>query len=215
MAEAQALEEARRRNPVKLGIWIGGFLVALMGLWIGNVEMKVYFAKNDLAGLNQRWKDAEGKFNSVTTQEALLAAVQGKTNALNYLRTNRFYWGSVLNALQYTVVTNIVVTHVWGVQTFEREPNRVVQGRTYPGTATLEKVKLFIAGKDYTAAEGYKNYEDALNHFDFFAKQMGGREGFTIEGAPGPKVPVALGSHEEYRAFTLTNQFPDLRREDR
>ena len=220
MAEAQALEEARRRNPVKLGIWIAGFCVALVGLWIAKVQLDIYFAKNELGTLNAQWKAQEEKYINVTNEEARIAVTQGKSAALDHLQTNRFLWGPVLNAFQQTVVDPIQVTHIWGLQTFEREASKSYGAgatmKTIPGSANFEKVKLFIAGKDYSpAAEGYKKYEDNLNHNDFFAKRMGGREGFTIEGAPGPKFPDAPGSPREFRVFTLTNQFPDIRHSDK
>ena len=83
------------------------------------------------------------------------------------------------------------------------------------GSANFEKIKLSIMGKDYTpAAQGYKNYEDALNHLEFFSKKTGGKESFSIEGAPGPKLQEAPGSSREFRVFTLTNQFPVIRRDD-
>jgi len=220
MAEAQALEEARRHNPVKLGIWIAGFFVALVVLWIAKVQIDIYFAKNTLATLTATWKADEERYNGVTNQQVRIAAIKAKLAGLDHLQTNRFLWGSVLNALQYTVVDQVQVTHIWGFQTIEREQNKSIGSgaslKTILGSANFEKVKLSIAGRDYSpAAEGYKNYEDALNHFDFFAKRMGGHEGFTIEGAPGPKLPDAPGSPREYRVFTLTNQLPDIRRNDR
>jgi hypothetical protein len=220
MAEAQALEEARRRNPVKLGIWIAGFGVALVGLWIAKVQMDIYFARNELVNLNAQWKAAEEKYNGVTAEKARIGAINGNISALDHLTTNRFLWGPVLNALQQSVVDQIVVTHVWGGQTYEREPNKSIGAgasqKTIPGSANFEKVKMSIAGKDYSpSAEGFKKYEDALNHVDYFAKVLGVREGFTIEGAPGPKFADAPGSQKEYRAFTLTNQFPAIRRSDR
>ena len=46
-------------------------------------------------------------------------------------------------------------------------------------------------------------------------KTFGVRDGFTVEGAPGLKFPDGPGSTREFRAFTLTNQFPDIRRNDR
>jgi hypothetical protein len=219
MAEAQALEEARRRNPVKLGIWIAGFLVALVGLWIMEKQLEIYNAKAELTGLNAQWKADEAKYAGITNEEARIAAIMGKIAALDHLHTNRFLWGSVLNALQQTVVDQVQATHIWGAQTFEREASKSVGSgatmKTIPGSANFEKVKLSIAGKDYSASgDGYKNYEDTLNHLEFFAKKMGGREGFAIEGAPGPKFPEAPGSSREFRAFTLTNQFPDIRRSD-
>jgi len=219
MAEAQALEEARRRNPVKLGIWVAGFVVALVGLWIAKVQMDIFFAKNRLNVLNAQWKADEAKYANITNQEARIIAVNGKIAALDHLHTNRFLWGSVLNALQQTVVDQVQVAHFWGLQTFEREaPKTIGAGatlKTIPGSANFEKIKLSIAGKDYSpSADGYKNYEDALNHQDYLAKKIGGREGFTIEGAPGQKVQESPSSSREYRVFTLTNQLPDIRRTD-
>jgi len=220
MAEAQALEEARLHNPVKLGIWIAGFFVAVMGLWIAEVQLDIHFARNQVALRKATWDFNETNYNKITSEQSLISATKAKIAALDHLQTNRFLWGPVLNALQYPVVTQVTVTHIWGVQTFEREPNKSIgAGATQKvilGSANFEKVKLSISGKDYSpSAEGYKNYEDALNQSDFFAKKMGGREGFTIEGAPGPKVPDAPGSLMESRSFTLTNQFPEIRRNDK
>jgi len=220
MAEAQALEEARRRDPVKMGIWIAGFFVVAVVLWIANLQLNIYFSRNDWLTLNSQWKAEEQKFNNVTNQEARIADVKDKLAALDHLRTNRFLWGPVLNALQQTVVDDVQVTHLWGLQTYEREaPKSYGAGatmKTIPGSANFERLKLSIAGKDYSpATDGYKKYEDTLNHFDFFAKRMGGHDGFTIEGAPGPRIPEAPGSSREFRVFTLTNQFPDIRRNDK
>lgn len=219
MAEAQALEEARRRNPVKLGIWVAGFFVALVALWIAKVQIDILFAKSDFNRLNAQWKADEAKYIGVTNKENEINAINAKIAALDHLRTNRFLWGPVLNALQQTVVDQVQVTHIWGLQAIEREaPKTFGSGastKTIPGSANFERIKLSIAGKDYSpAADGYKNYEDTLNHHSFFAKLMGGREGFTIEGAPSQKFQEAPGSTKEFRTFTLTNQLPDIRRND-
>ena len=131
MAEAQALEEARRRNPVKLGIWIAGFFVALVGLLIMEKQLEIYNAKVVLTGLNEQWKADEAKYAGVTNAEAGIAVLQGKIAALDHLHTNRFLWGPVLNALQYTVVDQVQVTHVWALQTIEREAPRPSAGTNH------------------------------------------------------------------------------------
>jgi len=219
MAEAQALEEARLHNPVKLGIWIAGFLVALVALWIVKVKIDIYFANNTLSTLNATWNAYEKSYKDVTNEQVLITATQEKIAALDHLQTNRFLWGPVLNALQYTVADQVFVTRVCGLQTLEREQNKAIGSgastKVILASANFEKVKLSITGKDYSpSGEGYKNYEDALNRYDFFAKKVGG-PGFTIEGAPGPQFPDAPGSAKMFRVFTLTNQFPDIRRNDR
>ncbi len=220
MAEAQALEEARLHNPVKQGIWIAGFFVAVMVLWIAKVEIDVYFAQNDLSTLNAAWDSNVKNYQAATNAMVLTATANAKIAALDHLQTNRFLWGPVLNALQYTVVDQVFVTRIWGLQTIEREKNTAIGSgstlKTILGSANFEKVRLSIAGKDYSrSGEGYRNYEDALNHYDYFAKMMGGHDGFTIDGAPGPQFPDSPGSSRLFRAFTLTNQFPDIRRNDK
>jgi hypothetical protein len=220
MAEAQALEEARRHNPVKQGIWIAGFFVALTGLWIAKLGLDIYFKDNELSTLNKTWDFNETNYHDATNQLALTAAANTKIAALDHLQTNRFLWGNALDALQRTVVDQVVVTHIAGLQTFEHEKNTSIGSgatlKTILGSANLEKVRLSIVGKDYSpSGEGYRNYEDALNHHEYFAKMMGGREGFTIEGAPGPQFPDTPGSSRASRAFTLTNQLPDMRRTDK
>src|ERR1039458_1742009 len=169
IAEAQALEEARRRNPVKLGIWVAGFFVVLVGLWIIKVQLDIHWAKNDLTNLKLQWKDMEDKYNGITAAEARIAATKGKIAALDHLQTNRFLWGSVLNCLQQSVVEQIQVTHVWGLQYYEREaPKTLGAGatlKTIPGSANFERVRLSIAGRDFSpTGEGYKSYERSEEH---------------------------------------------------
>ena len=41
LAEAQAAEELRRRNPVKRALWIGGFIVALILLWSSTLQVQL------------------------------------------------------------------------------------------------------------------------------------------------------------------------------
>ena len=78
MAEAQALEEARRRDPVKLGIWIAGFFVVLVVLWMEKLQLDIYLARNDWGTLNAQWKAKEEQYN-VTNAKARIAAVKGKS----------------------------------------------------------------------------------------------------------------------------------------
>src|SRR5512133_552686 len=48
LAEQQAAEEARRRDPVKRALWVGGGLVALMVVWIVLLQLRLASAKAEL-----------------------------------------------------------------------------------------------------------------------------------------------------------------------
>ena len=118
MAEAQAAEEARRRDPVKLGVWIAGFCVVLVGLWIAKKQFDIHFASNQLANLTEQWNHSKSQSDLVTTNQDKMAERDQKLAALDRLSTNRFLWGNVLNALQLTVVDHVKVTHIVGDQAY-------------------------------------------------------------------------------------------------
>jgi hypothetical protein len=218
MAESQAAEEARRRNPVKLGIWIAGFLVAVVGLWIGKEQLDIYFASSNLNNLNAQWKAKEPLYIAVTKYQGRIGEIDHKLAALDRLTTNRFLWGSVLNALQQTVVDQVQVTRVAGAQTYVvEEPTTIGTGpnkAVVPGSV-IEKVKLTIAAKDYNPKnEGYSKYKETLCNFDFFVKHLGRRDGFVLDGALGPLRVDPQDPARQFQDFSLGTHFPDARRNE-
>jgi len=51
LAEAQAAEELRRRDPVKRGIFLGASLVVLMLVWSGMIQINSALANARLTGV--------------------------------------------------------------------------------------------------------------------------------------------------------------------
>ena len=51
LAEAQAAEELRRRDPVKRALFIGVSLVVVSLVWSGIVEINAFLAQERLAGV--------------------------------------------------------------------------------------------------------------------------------------------------------------------
>ena len=77
LAEQQAAEEERRRDPVKRGIYAGVALLVLMVLWVAVTQLKVSAARTELTDLDGRLKKVEEtskavKLNQVLTGEAAL-----------------------------------------------------------------------------------------------------------------------------------------------
>lgn len=103
LAEQQIAEEQRLRNPVKLGIWVGGFLVALMLLW----ALSLYFnVKNTQAELNRyqiELKSMEDGQNHTKSNYFSSRAIEGTLASLQKYSSNRFLWGTVLDAVQSAV----------------------------------------------------------------------------------------------------------------
>ncbi len=116
LAEAQAAEESRRKNPVKLAIWVASFAVTLVLLYTLKLQLDIMFNKQKYNSIEQAWKENNDKYKEVTNNIAKTSEMDRKLAALDELSTNRFYWGPVLNALQQTMIKDIKIIKITGEQ---------------------------------------------------------------------------------------------------
>src|SRR5687767_374900 len=103
LAEAKMAEEQRRKDPVKRAIFISGCVVVFFALWSTSLQVKIIASKSELKGLESRWKDIEKNYGSALDAEKRAKEVETKLVALNQLTTNRFLWGTTINAVQQTL----------------------------------------------------------------------------------------------------------------
>jgi len=215
MAEAQAAEEARRRDPVKLGIWVGIFCVCLVALWIVKMQLDISFANTQLANINADWKKAEPNYQMVTNFYERKKQITAKLDALDQLSTNRFLWAPVLNALQQTMVDNVEVTHLIGSQSILMEDASFVgsgSSKVMIPAKAAQKIKLTLFARDYNPkSEGYSQFKESLCNSDFFQKVLGRRDGFVLNGALGPLLVDPTDPNKQFQNFSLIAVFPDLK----
>lgn len=215
MAEAQFDEEMRRRDPVKRAIWICSFLVILVVLWIAKVQMDIVFENSRLKDIETQWTAKKDKYAAVTNNQARIGEINRKLTALQNLSTNRFLWGNVLNALQQTVVDQVQVTRVLGVQTIGQEEGSVTgTGATKKilPPAAIEKINLTIDGKDLNPnANTYAMYKNKLSNFDFFLKHLARRDGFVMDAPLSPLTSDPMDSNSVFQSFSLAAHFPEVR----
>ncbi|HEX7861682.1 MAG TPA: hypothetical protein VF773_15200 [Verrucomicrobiae bacterium] len=107
LAEEQAAEEMRRRDPVKRAIYIGGGLAGVMLFWIAITQMNVMAARRELSDYETRFKKVEDSSKQVRANQASLVDIQSKLKSLHRYSTNRPLMGNLLEALQQTTVDNI------------------------------------------------------------------------------------------------------------
>src|SRR3954471_24568066 len=103
LAEAQATEELRRKDPVKRALVVSAVLIILVLSWIGTLEFKIISAKGALKGLETRWSSIEKDYQVAVESKRKAIEVEGKLTALQQLKSNRFLWGTALNAFQQTL----------------------------------------------------------------------------------------------------------------
>ena len=103
LAEAQAAEELRRKDPVKLAFYVAGFVVFLIALWAMTLQFKIMAAGSDLSGLGSKWKSIEPRYNEVVQRKRQAIEMEEKLAALGRMTTNRFLWANALNAFQQSL----------------------------------------------------------------------------------------------------------------
>jgi hypothetical protein len=211
LAEEQAAEELRRKNPVKLAIWIGSFLVVLVGLFILKLQLDIGFSKKDYARIDQQWKDNIAKYAAVTNNMAKIADIDKKLTALDRLATNRFFWAPVLNAVQQTMINDIQVIKVSGEQRYTKEDAKTIGSgdskKTIPGGVD-EKTTIYIDAKDYNPnAQNYDKFKETLSSFDFFVKNL--QRGFILDGTLSTPTPDPADLNRQFVVFKLVAHFKD------
>jgi hypothetical protein len=216
LAEAQLAEEQRRKNPVRLGLWVGGFCIFTVILWALQVQLDVQFARSEARNIDQRLADVAGKYADVTNEQSEIAKTAQTLAALKRLTTNRFYWAPFLDALQKTMVDDIQVIRVSGTQTYALENARVVgsgAGRAASPGVAVESIGFYIEAQDTSPDKlGYQRYIDSLNSCDYFVKSLKRRDGFVLDGVLQTPVELASDPKRQSVTFVLTAHLPDARR---
>ncbi|MCX6896620.1 MAG: hypothetical protein NTZ16_14240 [Verrucomicrobia bacterium] len=215
LAEAQAEEELRRRDPVKRGIWAGGFLVALVLVWAGALFINIKRHESLLSALEVRLALQNKSYAKITQNERELADLTRKLNDLERLSTNRFLWGNLLNTLQKTTVPDVqmlalrceqshIVTE--GTKAKTNEVGKITIGK--PGSA-VERIRLQFDAKDASATPGDQvgKFKVALSGSDYFRKLLGKTNEITLRNLSPPALDGAIG--KTVVIFSLECRLPE------
>jgi hypothetical protein len=189
LAEAQAAEEMRRKDPVKRAVWIGGFIVFLVLLCAMTLQFKIIVAKSEVSGLQRSWKGIEKQVTEINDHRNNGRELEQKLSALNQFTTNRMLWAPALNAFQYTPVDGVQLVRVHAEQTF------TVNGDAKPGpdgkpraASVTEKTVVSVDGRDFSARPGdqvprFKQSLASNNYFES-ALQKTNKIQLTSQTAP-------------------------------
>jgi len=85
LAEAQAAEELRRRDPVKRAVFIGISLVVIALMWSGMVEVNAMMAREHLYGVQMEIDSKTNAYQHVVADQNKIATIQKKLAALQKL----------------------------------------------------------------------------------------------------------------------------------
>jgi hypothetical protein len=155
LAEAQAAEDLRRRDPVKRAILVAVVLVLLVLGWWSILFGNSMLVKSNLSKYENEYNSLTNKYTQVLANQNRLHDTESRLTMLSHYAAGRFLAASPLDALQHATVDNIRLMNLHFEQTYEVTPEvaAVVNpdtGARTPGKpgSSKEKVKLILDAKD-------------------------------------------------------------------
>jgi hypothetical protein len=184
LAEAQALEELRRKDPVKRAVLASVLLVAGALVFSSSVQFKVMASKSELSSLEASWKSIEKNYAGTVEVRRKTVEAEEKIAALQQMATNRFLWGTALNAFQKTLngIDQVQVLHL------RTDQNYLVAEGKGKGTAT-EKIAMTIEALDYsTQLNTHSRFKASIANEPFFQNSLQKTNGVLLLSLSAPQA---------------------------
>jgi len=213
LAESQALEEQRRRDPVKRAIWIGSLLAALVLAWSGYLQSKAMVATRQLDHMEAKLRANTNEYQLVLASKKKLDDANQKLGKLQQLTTNRFLCASLFDALQHTTVDDIQLVRFRTDQEYvfteevkvKTNSDGLVLTRAKPATVA-EKIKLVFEARDNSEGDQWVKFKTALTDCSYFQTVLGAKHEVRVAN-PVQQATDTLG--KKYFSFTLECKFPE------
>ena len=216
LAEIQAAEEERRKDPVKRTMLAAAVVAGVVALFAAILQIKVMGASSQLGKLQSRWASLEKKYEVAVSAQRKSLEADEKLAALVEMSTNRFLWGNTLNAFQLTLnnIDGVQVVRFKADQTYavtEATPNRtngtqLVRGK--PGTST-EKIMITIDAMDGGSPAGSRvsSFKTAVEQVPYFQQNLARTNGLRLISQSAPQFTP--GAANPFVMFTLQCSFPE------
>jgi hypothetical protein len=219
LAEAQAAEEVRRKDPLKRAILAGALMVFAVLVWSSTLQINIVSARSNLKTYETEWKTQEKDYRNAVEKSRMATETDEKLAALAKYTTNRFLWGTLLDHFQETMngVENLQVMRFKSEQTYvlaeETKPrtngNSVIPGK--PATST-EKMLLTIEALDSSPQAGgnVKRFKEAITGVNYFQSHLQKTNGVLLTTL-SPQQTGPLNT-KPYVTFTFQCYFPEKTR---
>ncbi len=216
LAEAQALEEMRRRDPVKRAIWGAGILVSILvagSIWL---QVKAQFARREVNQLQNQITARAQKYQQALEGQKKLADVNYRLAELQLMATNRLLYGTLLNALQQTTIDDVQLLRFKTEQNFrftdEVKPktnanDQVIAGKPASVTET-SLIKLEARDSGANAGDQVNKYKQALAENPYFHALKGKTNEVRLTSL---LPPIMVDGHSCVQ-FALEYRFPEQTR---
>lgn len=215
LAEARALEELRRRDPVKRLSYLGAAVVCALAAFSTWMQLQVLMTNRELARVQAQITSRSTEFQVVLQNQKSLADVNRRLGALHELATNRLLYGTLLNALQQTTIDEVQLTRLRTEQNFvlvEATKPKDNGGKVVPGkpARVTEKILLTLDARDSGANPGdqVNKFKQALAESAYFQANLGKTNDVRLTSLSPPQAIDG----KPFVQFTLECRYPERTR---
>jgi hypothetical protein len=218
LAEAQAAEELRRRDPVKRAIWVGALILALMLVWSSSLQFQAILTSSELSHLEGQINSHTNAYQVVLDDQNKNTEIKQKLEALRRLSANRLLNGNLLDALQHTTVADVQLIRLRLDQSYAlveatkghtNEDKAISPGK--PSRAT-EKTVLTLEGIDSSPNPGdqLNRYKDALAVNSYLKQALAQTNAIILKSLAPPGISPLTGKQSVL--FALECRYPEKTR---
>ena len=217
LAEAQAAEELRRRDPLKRALWGAALSISLMLVWSSSLFLKGVLANSELSRIQGQMSARTNQYQQVLNNQKKIEEIRMKVGALYQLATNRFLTATLLNAVQQTMVDDVQLIHLKAEQSYtliEATKTRTNENKIFPArpASTTEKVLLTLDGNDSSANPGdqVSRFKESIAAQPYFRDTLAKTNAVSLKNLAAPQLSAANG--KPFVLFTLECRFPEKTR---
>lgn len=210
LAEAQAQEEMRRKDPVKFAVFGGALVVSLALVWFSATWAALFTTKSDYNRVRGDIAAHTNDFAAVKLNFKKIDECKKRLEALENLNGARFLQANLLEALQQIYVSNVAMIRVKLDQTISVKEGTQTKTSRMP-SSSVEHTLLSVDAKDISANPGdqINNFKDAFTRSTYF-KSVLQTNGVRLAGSPSASQIGPDG--KSFVQFTVECRYPDKSR---
>jgi hypothetical protein len=189
LAEAQIVEDLRRRDPVKRAIFVGAFLVVLALVWSSYLQLAVMLSKSELGRVQATIDARTDSSQKVIANQRKVSDARAKLELLQHLSGSRFLQGNFMNALQQLKLDDVQLMRVRMDQSFFKlaaTPNKTNGTQVVLGqpAAVVEKIHVTLDARDTSANPGdqINKFKEAIASQPYFKSNLNQTNGVQLTG---------------------------------
>jgi hypothetical protein len=204
LAETQAAENVRRRDPVKRFAYAGA-LAAAAALTVSSwFQVKVMLAKKDLEQVQGQITSLADESQRVVSEQKVINDAKMKLAALHKLTADRFLQGNLLNALQLSTVDGVALTRLRVQQSYQSPKDN-------SSKTVTEDIVVSLDAQDSSANPGdqVNKFKDAIANQPYFKTMLDPTNGILLTSL---SAPVSAPDGRPYVPFSIECHYPEYTR---